>query len=75
MAARAIRVASLFPDVMNVYADRGNLIALRARAEAHGVACEVTAVGVGSKSTPGVVHGTVPSRQSQVMPSATQPEP
>jgi hypothetical protein len=32
---------------MNVYADRGNLIALRARAAAHGVDCEETAVSVG----------------------------
>ena len=29
--ARSIRVVTLYDDVMNVYADRGNVIALRAR--------------------------------------------
>jgi CobQ-like glutamine amidotransferase family enzyme len=32
---------------MDVYADRGNLIALRQRCRAHGVALEVTSVGLG----------------------------
>ena len=36
--ARTIRVVSLYADVMNVYAARGNLLALRARAAEHGVA-------------------------------------
>ena len=42
-----IRVVTLYPEVMNVYADRGNLIALRARCRQHGVGCELTAVGIG----------------------------
>lgn len=37
---RAIRIVSLYPDVMNVYADRGNLLAIRDRASAHGIALE-----------------------------------
>ena len=44
---RAIRVVTLYPEVMDVYADRGNLIALRDRCRRHGVGCEVTAVGIG----------------------------
>ena len=44
---RAIRVVTLYDDVMNVYADRGNVIALRARAAEHGVQTEVTAVSLG----------------------------
>ena len=32
-----LRVVSLYPDVMNVYADRGNLIAIRSRAAEHGI--------------------------------------
>lgn len=44
---RAIRVVTLYDDVMNVYADRGNVIALRARAAEHGVAVEVTPVSLG----------------------------
>ena len=46
-AERSIRVVSLYPQVMNVYADRGNVIALAARCRAHGVGCELTAVGIG----------------------------
>ena len=45
--ARTIRVVVLYPDVMNVYADRGNVIALRARCRALGVGCEVTDVTIG----------------------------
>lgn len=44
---RAIRVVTLYDDVMNVYADRGNLIALQARAAEHGVGIEVTSVSLG----------------------------
>lgn len=43
---RVVRVVVLYPEVMDVYADRGNLIALRARAAAHGVGLEVTEVGL-----------------------------
>ncbi|MSP22636.1 MAG: glutamine amidotransferase [Dehalococcoidia bacterium] len=44
---RALRILVLYPEVMDVYADRGNLIALRARAAVHDVAIEVTNVGLG----------------------------
>ena len=44
---RRIRVVTLYPDVMSVYADRGNLIAIRARCERLGIGCDVTAVGLG----------------------------
>lgn len=43
---RAIRVVALYPDVMNVYADRGNLTALRERAETRDIDIELTAVGL-----------------------------
>lgn len=42
-----VRAVDLYPEVMNVYADRGNVIALRARCRALGIGCEVTAVGLG----------------------------
>lgn len=42
-----LRVAHLYPDVMNIYGDRGNAIALRYRCEARGVACEVVDVHAG----------------------------
>jgi len=44
---RTIRVVTLYPDVMNVYADRGNLIAVRSRCRQHSVGCDLTAVGIG----------------------------
>jgi CobQ-like glutamine amidotransferase family enzyme len=44
---RSIRVVVLYPEVMDVYADRGNLIALRDRCRAHGIEVEVTNVGLG----------------------------
>jgi hypothetical protein len=44
---RSIRVLVLYPEVMDVYADRGNLIALRERCRAHGIEVEVTNVGLG----------------------------
>jgi CobQ-like glutamine amidotransferase family enzyme len=43
----SIRVVTLYPEVMDVYADRGNLIALRARAEARGVGLDVHAIDLG----------------------------
>jgi hypothetical protein len=46
-ADRAIRVVVLYPEVMDVYADRGNLLAVQARCRALGVGCEVIEVGLG----------------------------
>ena len=46
---RAIRVVTLYPDVMSIYADRGNLIALQARCRSYGIGCEVTAVTIGDE--------------------------
>ena len=46
-AERVVRIVTLYPAVMNVYADRGNLIALRARCRELGIGCEVVATGIG----------------------------
>jgi lipid II isoglutaminyl synthase (glutamine-hydrolysing) len=42
-----IRVVSLYDDVMNVYADRGNLLALQHRAAALGIGVEASRVSLG----------------------------
>lgn len=42
-----LRVAHLYPDVMNIYGDRGNAIALRYRCEARGIVCAVVDVRAG----------------------------
>ena len=48
----AIRVAHLYPDVMNIYGDRGNMIALRYRCEARGIGFSVTDVTIGDPFDP-----------------------
>lgn len=42
-----LRLAHLYPDVMNIYGDRGNVIALRYRCEQRGIALEVDEINVG----------------------------
>ena len=42
-----IRVGHLYPDRLNIYADRGNIAVLTARAAARGHELEVTPVGLG----------------------------
>ena len=56
---RSLRVAHLYPDIMNVYGDRGNIIALRHRCEARGIAFESVDVTVGDTFDPSafdIVH-------------------
>jgi lipid II isoglutaminyl synthase (glutamine-hydrolysing) len=48
-----LRVCSLYPDLMNIYADRGNIAVLRARCEWRGLGFELTASGVGEHMDPG----------------------
>ncbi|MDZ7727454.1 MAG: glutamine amidotransferase [Dehalococcoidia bacterium] len=43
----SLRVAHLYPDVMNIYGDRGNVIAFKMRCEARGIGIEVDEVNVG----------------------------
>ena len=42
-----LRVCSLYPDLMNIYADRGNIAVLRARCEWRGLGFELAASGIG----------------------------
>ena len=49
VSGQAIRAVWLYPELMNVYADRGNVIALEARCDEHGVGCEVERVGLGDE--------------------------
>jgi lipid II isoglutaminyl synthase (glutamine-hydrolysing) len=43
----AVRVAHLYPEYLNIYADRGNIAVLTRRAEWRGFALEVESIGVG----------------------------
>jgi hypothetical protein len=48
-----IRVGHLYPDYLNIYADRGNIAVLARRAAWRGHALEVEAVGMGDPIHPG----------------------
>jgi lipid II isoglutaminyl synthase (glutamine-hydrolysing) len=45
--ARALRVCALYPDLMNIYADRGNLMMLERRCSWRGIGFELSASGLG----------------------------
>ena len=47
-----LRVLALYPDLMNIYADRGNLLMLQRRCEWRGIGFEVTAAGLGDAIDP-----------------------
>lgn len=49
---RTLRVCALYPDLMNIYADRGNLLLLRRRCEWRGIGFEVTQAGIGDRIDP-----------------------
>jgi lipid II isoglutaminyl synthase (glutamine-hydrolysing) len=53
MSAPALRVAHLYPRLMNIYGDRGNIMCLRRRCEARGVGFELTELGPGDALDPG----------------------
>jgi lipid II isoglutaminyl synthase (glutamine-hydrolysing) len=48
-----IRVAHLYPEYLNIYADRGNIAVLASRARWRGVEIEIEAVSLGGELPPG----------------------
>jgi CobQ-like glutamine amidotransferase family enzyme len=51
---RALRVCALYPDLMNIYADRGNLLVLERRCTWRGIGFELTPPGLGELLDGGV---------------------
>jgi lipid II isoglutaminyl synthase (glutamine-hydrolysing) len=47
-----LRVCALYPDLMNIYADRGNLLLLERRCAWRGIGFSVTAAGLGEAIDP-----------------------
>jgi lipid II isoglutaminyl synthase (glutamine-hydrolysing) len=47
-----LRVCALYPDLMNIYADRGNVAVLRARCEWRGLGFELTSSGLHERLDP-----------------------
>ncbi len=50
--AELLRVCALYPDVMNIYADRGNMLMLERRCRWRGIGFELTAAGIGDDVDP-----------------------
>jgi len=50
--ADVLRVCALYPDLMNIYADRGNLSLLRKRCEWRGIRFELSGSGLGDALDP-----------------------
>jgi len=49
---RILRVCALYPDLMNIYADRGNVLLLERRCTWRGMGFEVVAAGLGESIDP-----------------------
>lgn len=52
MADRRLRVCALYPDLMNIYADRGNLLVLERRCAWRGIGFELVGAGLGEPLDP-----------------------
>jgi lipid II isoglutaminyl synthase (glutamine-hydrolysing) len=48
-SAGSLRVCALYPDLMNIYADRGNLLVLERRCAWRGIGFELSAAGLGER--------------------------
>ena len=51
-----LRVCALYPDLLNIYADRGNLLFLQKRCEWRGIGFELSASGLGEQMEPRSVN-------------------
>ena len=49
--SRKIKIAHLYPELLNLYGDGGNIITLRKRCEWRGIECEVAEVHYGERPT------------------------
>jgi CobQ-like glutamine amidotransferase family enzyme len=52
VADRLLRVCALYPDLMNIYADRGNLLMLERRCAWRGIRFQLTAASIGDRIEP-----------------------
>jgi CobQ-like glutamine amidotransferase family enzyme len=52
VADRTLRVCALYPDLLNIYADRGNLLLLERRCQWRGIGFELAGVGLGDPLDP-----------------------
>jgi CobQ-like glutamine amidotransferase family enzyme len=52
VARHTLRVCALYPDLLNIYADRGNLLLLERRCEWRGIGFELAGAGLGDPLDP-----------------------
>jgi hypothetical protein len=52
VAERTLRVGALYPDLLNIYADRGNLLLLERRCAWRGIGFELRGIGLGELLDP-----------------------
>ncbi len=52
MAERTLRVCALYPDLMNIYADRGNITVFERRCTWRGIGFELAGAGIGDAIDP-----------------------
>jgi CobQ-like glutamine amidotransferase family enzyme len=52
VADRTLRVGALYPDLLNIYADRGNLLLLERRCAWRGIGFELRGIGLGEALDP-----------------------
>jgi lipid II isoglutaminyl synthase (glutamine-hydrolysing) len=52
VAERTLRVGALYPDLLNIYADRGNLLFLERRCAWRGIGFELRGIGLGEPLDP-----------------------
>jgi CobQ-like glutamine amidotransferase family enzyme len=79
-AERRIVVGHLFPDYLNIYADRGNIAVLAARARWRGYELDVRSLGAGSAIEPGehdlfYIGGGQDREQALIAPRLTELAP
>lgn len=55
MSRRVLRIAHLYPELLNLYGDSGNILVLRRRMEWRGLGCEVLEVHMGERPSLGDV--------------------
>jgi hypothetical protein len=51
-AVLELRIAHLYPDLLNLYGDRGNLLTLQQRCAWRGIACSITPISLGDDFDP-----------------------
>ena len=73
--ADVLRVCALYPDLMNIYADRGNLQLLRKRCEWRGIGFELSGVGLEDPLDPDAARPLLHRRRPGPRPGAVRRGP